>query len=100
MDNEPHVISVTTELHNEHGAKQIHIRFTDTGKGMTEDQRRRVFDPFFTTKSQGREAGGTGLGLSVSYAIIDRHGGGIDVKSEPGKGSTFTVQLPVHAQDA
>jgi PAS domain S-box-containing protein len=70
-----------------------HVVFTvsDTGVGMTEAVRRRIFDPFFTTK--GEE--GTGLGLSVSYSIVQRHGGDISVESHPGGGSTFTVVLPV-----
>jgi CheY-like chemotaxis protein len=63
---------------------------SDTGIGMTEDVRRRVFDPFFTTKAEK----GTGLGLSVAYGIITRHGGEIDVRSEPWRGSTFTIRLP------
>jgi PAS domain S-box-containing protein len=64
-------------------------RFTDQGAGMSEQILARVFDPFFTTKG----AAGTGLGLSGSYAIIERHGGRIDVQSEVGVGSVFTVWL-------
>jgi GAF domain-containing protein/ActR/RegA family two-component response regulator len=63
---------------------------SDTGIGMTEAVRQRVFDPFFTTKAEK----GTGLGLSVAYGIITRHGGEIDVRSEPWRGSTFTIRLP------
>jgi CheY-like chemotaxis protein len=67
---------------------------TDTGPGMTTEVRQRVFDPFFTTKAEK----GTGLGLSVAYGIITRHGGSIEVESEPGQGSVFTIRLPVASE--
>jgi CheY-like chemotaxis protein len=63
---------------------------SDTGIGMTEEVRQRIFDPFFTTKAEK----GTGLGLSVAYGIITRHGGEIEVRSQPWQGSTFTIRLP------
>lgn len=69
--------------------KEISISFTDTGEGIPVADLAGIFDPFYTTKDKG-----TGLGLSISYGIIERHGGRIDVKSELGKGSTFTVRLP------
>jgi PAS domain S-box-containing protein len=67
------------------------ITVADTGMGMSEEVRKRVFDPFFTTK--GEE--GTGLGLSVSHSIVERHGGDLRVDSRPGEGTTFTISLPI-----
>jgi CheY-like chemotaxis protein/two-component sensor histidine kinase len=70
----------------------IEAVISDTGPGIREDIVRRIFDPFFTTKPPGV---GTGLGLSVSYGIMKEHDGEISVESEPGKGASFTVRLPV-----
>ncbi len=70
----------------------VEIIFNDTGKGMSEDVKKRVFDPFFTT----RRPLGTGLGLSTSFGIITRHGGKIEVESRLGRGSIFYIQLPVY----
>jgi len=71
-------------------ADRLCLQFADTGTGMPEDVRQRIFDPFFSTKG----AQGTGLGLSVSYSIIERHEGSISVASEPGSGTVFTIDLP------
>ncbi len=71
---------------------QVWIRVEDTGSGISEENLGRIFDPFFTTKPVGE---GTGLGLSVSYAIVLKHGGQIDVESEVGVGTKFTVRLPI-----
>ena len=68
------------------------MAFQDTGPGIPADILGRIFDPFFTTKP---EVSGTGLGLSVSLGIVQSHGGAVDVQSAPGKGSTFTIILPV-----
>src|SRR5947209_3467873 len=69
---------------------RIRLLFTDTGVGMAEEVRARIFEPFFTTKG----AQGTGLGLFVSYGIVERHAGSISAASERGRGTTFTVELP------
>ncbi len=71
-------------------ANRLQLQFADTGTGMPEDVRQKIFDPFFSTKG----AHGTGLGLSVSYSIIERHEGTISVASEPGNGTVFTIELP------
>jgi signal transduction histidine kinase len=68
------------------------IEVCDTGSGIPPAILPRIFDPFFSTKSEGE---GTGLGLSVSLGIVERHGGKILVDSEVGKGTTFTLWLPV-----
>ena len=72
--------------------RQIAIKITDTGPGMTQETIEKIFDPFFTTKEVGK---GTGLGLSISYSIIEKLGGTIYVDSKVGKGTTFTIKLPV-----
>ncbi len=82
------IITIRTE--REHA--DVRISFTDTGKGIEPAILKRIFDPFFTTKAIGV---GTGLGLSVSYGIIQKHGGTIEVASEVGKGTTFTIRLPI-----
>ena len=74
----------------------MRISFEDTGPGIAPEHRDRIFDPFFTTKP---EVSGTGLGLSVSLGIVQSHGGTIEVETEVGRGSTFTVALPLRLED-
>jgi signal transduction histidine kinase len=82
------VITIST------GAKEdkVWISVADNGEGIPPEHLNRIFDPFFTTKPVGK---GTGLGLSVSYSIVQKHGGTIEVNSERGKGTTFTVTIPI-----
>ena len=75
----------------------VEFSIEDSGCGMTPEIRKRIFEPFFTTKPVGH---GTGLGLSLSYEIIKRHGGDILVESQPGQGSTFHVLLPLDPDQA
>jgi len=82
--------TVTIETFTE--GDRLKIRVSDTGKGIAEENLSKLFDPFFTTKPQGE---GTGLGLSISHGIIKKHKGEIDVQSEVGKGTSFTIALPL-----
>jgi signal transduction histidine kinase len=77
--------------------EQVWIEIADTGCGIPKAIQSRIFDPFFTTKPIGS---GTGLGLSLSYGIIQKHRGRIDVQSEPGVGTVFRIALPIKHQDA
>jgi two-component system NtrC family sensor kinase len=74
------------------GIDCVAVEFHDSGTGISVENLPRIFDPFFTTKEVAQ---GTGLGLSISHGIVERHGGRIEVESEVGQGSTFTVMLPV-----
>ncbi|HWZ99927.1 MAG TPA: ATP-binding protein [Candidatus Dormibacteraeota bacterium] len=81
------MLEVKTLAHN----GSVEIEIVDTGAGIPREHIHKIFDPFFTTKATGR---GTGLGLSVSYGIIKEHAGKIDVRSTPGKGTSFHVEFP------
>jgi two-component system, NtrC family, sensor kinase len=88
-------IRVSTAWHPSDG--RLEILVADNGQGIEEKHLKHIFDPFFTTKTTGE---GTGLGLSVSYGIIKKHGGEIRVQSKPGEGATFTVVLPAQEKHA
>ena len=76
----------------------VNVQISDTGVGIPPENLPRIFDPGFTTKGVGV---GTGLGLSICFKIVQDHGGNIDVETAIGKGSTFTVRLPVvHVESA
>jgi PAS domain S-box-containing protein len=89
IDAMPHGGNLTIRTKTDRRVNSIHIE--DTGKGIAGENLERVFQPFFTTKGPSS----SGLGLSVSYGIIHRHGGSIQVKSKPGKGTAFTIRIPV-----
>lgn len=82
--------SLTVRTRYEPSENSIRVVISDTGKGFGEDVLKRIFEPFFTTKSKG-----TGLGLPITKRLIEQHGGSIRVKSRPGGGATFLVDLPV-----
>lgn len=69
----------------------IEVKIADTGQGILKEDLSRIFEPFFTTKGEH----GNGLGLAITWGIIDNHNGKINVESEVGKGTTFTIHLPL-----
>jgi two-component system NtrC family sensor kinase len=86
--------TITVVTRHVASASCVELAISDTGRGIPCEQIDRIFDPFFTSKGSGD---GTGLGLSIAYGIVTTHGGTISVQSEVGKGSTFTIRLPVTA---
>ncbi len=79
-------------IHTTRQDENVLVKIRDDGKGIAKEIQSKIFDPFFTTKPVGE---GTGLGLSITYSIIEQHGGTIIIESEVGKGTTFTVILPI-----
>ncbi|MBR9979961.1 MAG: PAS domain-containing protein, partial [Desulfatitalea sp.] len=91
IDGQGEIAVATAWLASE---KQVQVTIRDNGKGIEPGMRTKIFDPFFTTKATGDS---TGLGLSVSYGIVQDHGGEITVESEPGQWTCFTIHLPMEA---
>jgi PAS domain S-box-containing protein len=95
-------ISVSTRVPRESDAefvlagKQVLVQVQDSGTGISEENLRHIFEPFFSTKREGK---GTGLGLWVSQGIVQHHGGQMKVRSRPGRGTTFTIALPIGGAD-
>jgi two-component system NtrC family sensor kinase len=87
---------LTLATHYDPAHRLIEVKFRDTGHGIPEENLERIFDPFFTTKDAGH---GTGLGLAISYGIVKEHLGSISVESVAGKGTTFTIRLPVTTEE-
>ena len=101
------IVNAESEMKQAHGRgkliikteqidNKIRLSFADDGPGITKENIGKVFDPFFTTKEVGE---GTGLGLSLSHGIISEHKGALYVKSRLGKGATFTIELPIVAEE-
>ena len=95
LDNAQYAIkgegTVTISVKQE--GENVVIKFSDTGEGIKKEDIRKVFEPFFTTKPVGQ---GTGLGMSITYRVIKNHNGEIFIDSEVGKGTTFTIKLPIN----
>ena len=81
-------VSIRTRQYN----STVTLEVSDTGQGLTTEERDRLFTPYYTTKQHG-----TGLGLAIVQSVVSDHGGKISVESEPGRGSTFRMELPVNS---
>jgi len=87
-------------IETENVGDRVIVRIQDSGSGIKQEHLHRIYDPFFTTKTKPPEGGhkGTGLGLAVSYGIVQEHGGKIQVESEMGVGTTFLLDLPAMSE--
>ncbi len=90
------VIYITTLLSGFKTPQMVSIEIRDTGQGISDEIRAKIFDPFFTTKDVGQ---GIGLGLSISFSIIEKHRGSIAVKTNQGEGTAFTINIPLNIRD-
>jgi len=97
IDAMPDSGTLTLRTHKATSGTEAQVEVRDDGVGMPPEILKNMFEPFFTTKERGR---GLGLGLAISRQIVERHQGRIDVKSEPGKGTAFTITLPMQAKHA
>ncbi len=86
MQESPKVLTIATSVSD----GRMNIEVSDTGKGIPKDKLKSIFHPFYTSKIYG-----PGLGLTFTLKIVQQHGGNISVESEPGKGTTFTIRLPI-----
>jgi len=92
IGNQPGKVRIMTRCQD----STVTVSIKDTGPGIIPENLKRIFDPFFTTKPVGE---GTGLGLSISHSIIEKHRGSINVDNVPGEGTTFTITLPIDAEE-
>jgi two-component system NtrC family sensor kinase len=88
----PKELTIRSLFTEDLGSPSVLVSIKDSGVGIPEENLDKVFEPFFTTKTVGR---GTGLGLSLCFGIVEAHGGRIEIKSQPGKGTEVKVLLPV-----
>jgi signal transduction histidine kinase len=91
MDAMPNGGTLTLRTRRENG--KVIVEIADTGSGLTREECERIFTPYYTSKQHG-----TGLGLAIVQSIVSDHGGRISVQSEPGRGTTFIVELPDHVE--
>jgi signal transduction histidine kinase len=82
------------------GVPEMHLAVSDQGIGIAPEEQEKIFDKFYRTAGSGRRSGGTGMGLAIVKGLVEANGGQVVVESEPGRGSTFTVVLPLGSEAA